>query len=108
MSISPSRAQARLAKTKSEMNAAIELLKKKLAEETAKLEGATNPEAQVALVRMVQSELDAALQLLANRSLAQEAAVMRKETSYPIKLRRHLRKCRKYGWADARLVQGKK
>jgi chromosome segregation ATPase len=38
----------------------------------------------------------------------QEAALARVEASYPAKLKRHLAKCKRFGWADARLKSGKK
>jgi chromosome segregation ATPase len=37
----------------------------------------------------------------------QEEALKRKEASYPAKLKVHLRKARKHGWADARLTTKK-
>lgn len=39
---------------------------------------------------------------------SQEAALKRKETSYPSKLKRHLLKARRHGWTDARLAGKKK
>ena len=112
MSINPTRAQARLAKTKSEANAQNELLKKQLAEEIKKLEtlsvGTPEHDAQQESIATAHNKiLDAVAQFNA-RILAQEQALQTKETTYPTKLARHLRKCRKYGWADARLASGKK
>lgn len=39
---------------------------------------------------------------------AQEKALAKQEAAYPQLLKRHLRKCRKHGWADGRLTGGKK
>lgn len=39
---------------------------------------------------------------------SQREALKRREVSYPAALKRHLRKCRKHGWADSRLSAGKK
>ena len=38
---------------------------------------------------------------------AQEKALARQEAAYPAKLKRHLRKCRRHGWADGRLAAAK-
>ncbi len=38
----------------------------------------------------------------------QEVALQRLQITYPAKLARHLRKCRMYGWSDARLGGKKK
>lgn len=37
------------------------------------------------------------------RIASQEKALARQEAAYPARLKRHLRKCRRHGWADARL-----
>ena len=38
----------------------------------------------------------------------QEPALAKMEASYPQKLKRHLAKCKRFGWADSRLKSGKK
>jgi hypothetical protein len=38
----------------------------------------------------------------------QEKALAKQEAAYPALLKRHLRKCRKYGWTDNRLASAKK
>jgi hypothetical protein len=46
--------------------------------------------------------------LLENIITKQEAALLKKNESYPRLLQRHLRKCKAHGWADTRLGGKKK
>lgn len=52
----------------------------------------------------ISADLEAALQI----KIDQLAALISKEQSYPQRLARHLRKCKKFGWADGRLAKAKK
>ena len=47
------------------------------------------------------------LERLIQVKAAQTAALISKEQSYPQRLARHLRKCKKFGWTDGRLAKKK-
>ena len=54
------------------------------------------------------NKVDNELGVLLVTKAQQEEALKKVEAAYPTLLKRHLRKCKKYGWTDARLAGGKK
>lgn len=68
---------------------------------------------EYAAKRMERDETEIKLAALLNgptmlRISSQEKALAKQDAAYPAALKRHLRKCRKHGWADNRLAGGKK
>jgi predicted nucleic acid-binding Zn-ribbon protein len=63
--------------------------------------------AKVAALEGTLPQMMAESDQLQNRLVQQQAALDRVSAAYPAALKRHLRKCRQYGWADARLAGSK-
>jgi chromosome segregation ATPase len=86
---------------------------KRLAEENSCIQGELNTlhatfDAQLAELMHASGIHDLAICALLVTKQQQEAALQRQEADYPVKLKRHLNRCRRQGIADARLSAPKK